>query len=965
MELRIPLRASPLVSVDVEAMGGPEATRGEGLTEAGAQRLAGDVFFAPFRLDAANGRLWCGATELAIRPKAFAVLRHLAANPGRVVTGGELAHAVWAGSAGSAPLVKGCIRELRVLLNDEADSPRYVETVGRRGYRFVAPVAASPAVARPAEPAALFVGRRGELEQLDSLLATALAGKRQLVLLSGEPGIGKTVLAERFLNFALCRTEIRLGRGRCVEHSGTAEPYLPVLEALGRMCRGYGGERALAVLDRYAPTWLTQLSPLISEAQRDALRARIAGATRERMLREMCETAEALAAERPLVLWLDDLQWSDPSTIDLLTSLARRAERARLLVIGTYRPAEVVVSRHPLRAARHGLVAAGLCRELALGFLSNREVEDYLALRFPANDLRRGFSTTLLEITGGNPLFLSALVEDLVERGVIVEEEERWQFRGRLEALGNTLPDTLRHLIDQQVERLASEEQRILEAASVAGREFTAGAVGAALGIDADEADTRLETLVAQTQLVEARGIDSSPAGRATSGRYAFVHALYQRALYDRLPSARRARLHRRLGEAQEAAWGDRCEEIASELALHFERGGVAQAAIRYLRFAAENAARKFAGREATAHLEHALDLVEKLPRPDRNTEELTIRMALGLLLMTQLGASAGADSHYRRAIELSARIGNAAALFPSMRGLQRISVVRTDFSSAFRLARKCLAIARNAGEKKMLLEARFALGDAHFWRGELGAARKNLEQGLRLRAAAASDSSAFQHEDPGVATHSHLAIIAAFQGRDTAMREHVAEGQRIARRLGAPLTIAFALSGAAIVHQILGDASAVLANGEALLTFAAGVPFLQCFRGYGKAVAKGDVAGVDEVREGLHAWRATGAQLYVPYLLGLLAEAQAATGDRENARATVRDALAFARRTGERLWEAALLRLEGELLAEASRELRGSRRAKTQQEACAKLRQAAAVARRQGAAALVERARDSLKRLA
>jgi len=146
-----------------------------------------------------------------------------------------------------------------------------------------------------------------------------------------------------------------IGRGQCIEHYGSGEAYLPVLAALGGLCREPEGERLIEVLSQHAPTWLVQMPALLSGAELDALQRKTAGATRERMLRELTEAVGALTAERPLVLWVEDLQWSDVSTLDWLAFVARRQEYARLLVIGTFRPVEVIVSAHPLKAVKQEL----------------------------------------------------------------------------------------------------------------------------------------------------------------------------------------------------------------------------------------------------------------------------------------------------------------------------------------------------------------------------------------------------------------------------------------------------------------------------------------------------------------------------------------------------------------------------------------------------------------------------------
>ena len=935
---------------------------------------ARDIFFAPFRLEAESGRLWNGASELAIRPKTLAVLRHLTEHAGRLVTVADLVQTVWADSHGSAPLVKGCVRELRKLLGDDPAAPRYIETMGRRGYRFIAPIdAVSPASAlawASSHPGSTFVGRRIELEQLASWLDVACAGRRQLVFVSGEPGVGKTTLAGHFLASAVALHDVRVARGQCVEHHGVGEPYLPVLQALARLCRGPGGNRVLDVLGRYAPTWLAQMPPLLSAADREQLLARVAGTDRERMLHEMCDAVEAFAAERPFILWLDDLQWSDPSTIDLMSSLALRAERARLLVLCAYRPAEVVVSGHPLGAARRTLLSSGHAHELALPALSGADVQRYLSLRFLANTFPPALGATMIDITDGNPLFVSSLLDELVARRVLVEEDGIWRLRKRVESLGEVFPPSVRHLIERQVESLADGDRRILEAGSVAGHEFSAGAVAAVLGLDADAVDERLQSLRETANLVNPHGLDSPPE-RATSGRYVFAHALHARVLYDRLSPARRALLHRRLGEAQEAAWGDRSDEIAAELSLHFERGGVAPCAIRCLRVAAENAARRLAGTEAIAHLTRALGLVDHLARRERPIEELRLQMALGLMLMNSRGRAAEVERAYRRAADLSRRIGNRPELYRTLRGLHRITLIRGDIGRAMTMARKGVAMARQSGDPEERLEAHVALGVTLFYAGRLVPARAALAKGLRLRGDMFADSPAFRMLDHAIVVRAHLCLLAWLLADEPAMLEHLSEMQRQATASGQPLAIAYSHIGSAMLHHLSRDADAVRVHAEALLAVSAehGFSLLEalarCERGWALAVGSGQESGMEEIRAGSRQWQATGAEFLVPYQLALLCEAQAAVGSLDTALATIEQALVVVDRTGERWWQAELLRLRGDVRAGIALAVRGVCRSRGRRAALASLREATALARRQGARALVHRARESLDRLA
>ena len=375
--------------------------------------------FGPYRFDPQVGQLQRGTKTVKLTPKALALLRALITRAGQVVTKEELLQAGWPQTVVSEDALTACIQELRRALHDEARSPRYIETVHRRGFQFIGTVASSQQeeanqkakgirqkikVAPPSpapstqHPAPTLVGRDTELAQFHGWLEKALRGERQIVFVSGEAGIGKTTLIEAFLseimgqgagNGSPAPTDPRpltpvpwISSGQCIEHYGAGEAYLPVLEALGRLGRESDGERLIELLHQHAPTWLVQMPALLRETELEALQRKTAGATRERMLRELAEALEVIAAERPLILWLEDLHWSDYSTLDLLSVLARRREAARLLILGTYRPVEVLTRTHPLKAVKHELQLHGQCQELALDFLSEAAVAEYLAGRF-------------------------------------------------------------------------------------------------------------------------------------------------------------------------------------------------------------------------------------------------------------------------------------------------------------------------------------------------------------------------------------------------------------------------------------------------------------------------------------------------------------------------------------------------------------------------------------------------------
>ena len=238
-----------------------------------------------------------------------------------------------------------------------------------------------PPLPAPAAAATLMVGREGELAQLREWFASVLKGERRVVFVAGEAGIGKTTFVNTFID-SLRREGLRVARGQCVEQYGAGEPYMPVLEAMTQLGRGPESQQLVAILHRLAPAWLAQLPALLTAEERARIQGETQGLTQQRMLREMAETLAAIAADAPLVILLEDLHWSDASTLDLIAALARRTEPAQLLILGTYRPVEMLAGDHPLRALKEELEVHQQCQELRLKLLSEEDVAAYLAQRF-------------------------------------------------------------------------------------------------------------------------------------------------------------------------------------------------------------------------------------------------------------------------------------------------------------------------------------------------------------------------------------------------------------------------------------------------------------------------------------------------------------------------------------------------------------------------------------------------------
>ncbi len=952
------------------------------------------IHFSPFHLDLADEQLWRGAQQLALRPKPFALLRYLVENPGRLVTKEELRKAVWPDAYVSEGLLNTYIRDLRKVLGDDPETPRFIETVVRRGYRFIAPLTAASPVASlqfqvPSSDTqhsglstqhSVLVGREPELAQLHQWLERAVAGERQVVFVTGEPGIGKTTLVEAFLQHIAAGGEVWVGRGQCIEHYGAGEAYLPVLEALGRLCRTRGGERLVPILGRHAPSWLVQMPALASEAELEGLRRKVQGATQQRMLREIAEALEVLTAEQPLVLVVEDLQWGDYSTLDFLTVLAQRREAARLLLIGTYRLVDIIVSGHPLKGVKQELQAHRQCEELALGCLSEAAVAEYLARRFAGDILPPQLARVIHRRTEGNPLFLVNVVEYLLAQDLVREVAGQWQLQATPEDMTAGIPDSLRQLIEKQLERLTLEEQRVLEVASVAGAEFSALAVAVGGEENIEQIEARCEGLVRRKQFLQASGTETGPDGTLT-GRYSFSHALYQSVLYERVAAIRRIRLHRRIGERLEEVYGTRAGEIAAELAVHFEQGQDSRRAIQYLQQAAQNAQQRSAHREAIQHLTKALELLKTLPdTPERAQQELTLQVALGLsLTATTSWAAPEVERAYARAQELCHQVGETPQLSPTLRGLFAFYFTRAEYTMARELGERLLSLAQSGQSSAFLLEAHHALGETLSHLGEFAAARVHLEQGIALHDPQAhrSLSAATYGFDLRASCLTFLSLVFWFLGYPDQALKRVHEAIALAQELSHPFSLALALDFAARLCLLCGESQAAQEWAEAAVALCTeqGFPFWLAWGTIvrGRALAEqGQTEGVlAQIQQGLAVWRATGAEELRPYFLALLAEAYGKVGQVGEGLTAVAEALAIVDRTGERFYEAELYRLKGQLTLQSrqvedksktSQDKSGVRSPESEAEVC--FHKAIDIARKQGAKSLELRAVVSLARL-
>ena len=580
--------------------------------------------FGCFQLDTSNECLWQSGTRIGLTPKLFAVLRYLVENPRRLVTHDELLDKLWPNTFVQPQVLRTYVLELRKLLGDSAESPRFIRTVAGRGYWFLAHVedGKAPAADTHHPAAGRVFGRQQESERLNGLLGHATQGDRQVAFVTGETGMGKTALIDLFCRQQCVEPQVHIARGQCVEGFAGKEAYYPVIEALGQLCSQNNGKKHAQVLQQKAPSWYAQIAAVHGDSP-------VATPVRgERMLNEICDAIEAMSSEKALVLVFEDLHWADLSTLDLLSALARRRQGARLLLLASYRPAEVSTGQHPLKRLKQDLVTHKLCTDVSLPPLQRDAVREYLVEELKQEIPPKGLPSFVHQHTEGNPLFMVAMLEHLIGQGFLRQQDGAWQLRSPLAEMDVGVPTALSEMIEMQIDRLDAADQRLLEAASLIGVVFPAWAAAAALDADLEEIEDHYEQLTRRLHFLHPAGHDELPDG-TQSAFYVFAHGLYREVLRARQSPSRRARRHVRVAEKLEKLFAGRELDVSSELAMHFEAAAEWVRAARALCTAASSAMRRGARDESVQLTERALRLLENLSEPEREAAERKIRQQI------------------------------------------------------------------------------------------------------------------------------------------------------------------------------------------------------------------------------------------------------------------------------------------------------------------------------------------------
>ncbi|HEX2452438.1 MAG TPA: AAA family ATPase [Vicinamibacterales bacterium] len=615
--------------------------------------------FHSFRLDTTNQCLWRGDERVPLAPKAFDLLRYLVEHGDRLVPQEEILEALWTDTYVNPEVVKKYILGIRKVLGDRPEKPEFIRTFPKRGYQFIAPVtddretsAARPAHARP------LIDRGAARAQLETCLEQAQRGVRQVVFVTGEAGVGKTTFVDLFVRRVALRPDVRIGRGQCIETFGGQEAYYPVLEAVDQLVRRSDDERLLQLLRKGAPTWLLQFPALVKADQRDALQRETIGATRERMVREICEVFEAIGTDRVLIVVLEDVHWADLATLDVVSTFARRREPARVLVVATQRPSVGAADPASVRL-QQDLAIRGLCESIALDAFERTEVSEYLALEFDHATFATDLSSAIHRHSGGNALFVSAVVRELVADGVVRREGDTWKLTTPVDRIEPGVPASLQDMLRTQFDQLSTDEQRALRSASVIGDRFAAWTL-AADGGELEHVEAVCERLAERRRFIRSAGIAELPNG-TMSAFYEFHHSLYRQAIYRLLSEVVRSKLHRAAAGRLAMLFGPESLALAPQLAMHFELAHDYERAVQYLMLTAANAVRRFAVRDSLDVLQQAMRLVPRLPPERRTALEVEILERIGDDQYA-LGAMVESAQAYETESELAGRAGLTAA---------------------------------------------------------------------------------------------------------------------------------------------------------------------------------------------------------------------------------------------------------------------------------------------------------------
>lgn len=803
-----------------------------------------------------------------------------------------------------------------------------------------------PAGGRPPGPGHALVGRSTELHRLDAAWRGVATGRGTCVLVSGEAGIGKTRLVEELAGRAAA-AGADVAWGRCQERADAPAfwPWAQVVRSLlalhsqetmaGALRRSGLSPADLAPLGLPAPGGVGAEPPPLVDP----------GAARFRLGQAVTTVVTALAAQRPILIVLDDLHWADPASLQLLGSLASEVPAACVLLVGTYRDREVS-DDHPLVEALASISRSPTVERVALAGLSQAEVADFVTAA-TGDRANPSVVENVYRRTNGNPFFVGEVVRLLASERALDDPAV---------AAGAEVPASVRDVIRRRLAQLPERTSILLAVAATAGQEFDLTVVEAVGGLGGDDVLDALEPARLSGVIVESPG----------SVRLChFSHALVHETILAGMSPLRRARTHARIADALEAG---STPPRAVELGHHLWAASPVVAAERVLAAllaAAEEALGGLAYEQAGEHLQRAIEALATLPPgEDRDRQELWAQVRLGMVVANTKGnSSPRAVASFARARELCARVPQPPEQLATLYGLFLVSWVTLDLAAGDRYASQLLEVAATTRDPSFFVAGHQARGLIAFQRGGLASTRHHLDQAV-LGADSLSDPwlAEVLQGDPSITGRCFGAFVAALYGRGPEAGALAEAGLERARRSQHPWTIAVALAMRSWVAVVLHDDEQAepYANEAATYSRENGFELLAAatcsMKGWAAARAGDLAAGIELGRAGFRDSQATGMRLMLTFQHALMAEIELRAGLTDDALATADRGLAEVEETGERFYEAELYRLRGEVLVAS-----GAGR-EPEAERC--FVRAVDVARSQGAVLLEQRAVDSRERL-
>jgi TOMM system kinase/cyclase fusion protein len=799
------------------------------------------------------------------------------------------------------------------------------------------------------------VGREQEVALLRERWTQVKDGFGQVVLLSGEAGIGKSRLVQVLKEQVATEPQAWLTPCQCSPyHQNTAlYPLIDLLERVVlRFDREESPQQKLRKLEGHLVQYgfpLAEAVPLHASLLSIPLTADYAPLPlspeqqKQKTLQALLTTLLRIAAHQPVLFVMEDLHWVDPSTLEFLSLLVDQGPTARILALFTFRPdfsppwtgrahlTQVMLHRLPRRQA------AEMAGRVAHGKTLPAEVMEQVVAR-----------------TDGVPLFVEELTKMVLESGLLQEREERYELTGPLPPLA--IPTTLHDSLMARLDRLATVKS-LAQLGATLGREFPYALLQAVSPWDEGTLQRGLH------QLVEAEFLYQQ--GLPPEATYLFKHALIQEAAYQSLLRSTRQQYHQRIAQVLEARFPERCETQPELLAHHYTEAGLAERAIGYWQRAGQQASERSANLEAVSHFTTGIELLKTLPETPAHTQQaLTLHIALGAALQMAKGfAAPEVERAYARARELCQQVSETPEIVPVLYGLWRFYLGRAQFHTARELGETLLRLAQRADDPALMVIADYALGTTWFLLGALPTARQHLEEGIARYTPDQRRAPLFRMgHDPGVSCQSWAAMSLWFLGYQEQAVVCLDDSLTLAHALSHPFSLASAHVFAAVVSQVCRDMSEVHEHADAAVMLSTEQGFTlwaawgASLRGWALAMQGQGEAGMAQVRQGIAACRATGTALLVPYFYTVLADVADHLGYTEDALQALAEAHTLVEQQEERWWEAEVCRLQGVLLLRQP----GTPPA----DAEAWLQQALDVARRQEAKSLELRAAMSLGRL-